>query len=82
MICDEHMLFEGRFYTVMRCGRGYEEYTDIEYEYGKLLIERKDPVLKEYLLYKTAELDKILCVHKGAEIIQKKDMCEEVLGCL
>jgi len=81
-IADEQMLFEGRFYTVMRCERGFEEYTDAEYEYGRLLIERKDSVLKQYLIYRITELEKILRMHESAEIIKEKNICGEVLNCM
>ena len=56
-IYDEKMLTDGgKYYTVIcaqpGCPHGYREY---EYRYGKVLIEKKDSVLYEYL---RSELDK------------------------
>jgi len=83
IIADEHMIYEGRFYTIMRCERGSEaEYSIAEYAFGKHLIERKDDVLKQYLQYRIAECEKILRMHEVAEVIKEKDMCGEVLACL
>lgn len=51
LITEEHMLKEdGKYYTVMRAVPGCQRYAlEVEYAYGKLLLERKDPILKEYL---------------------------------
>ena len=82
-ICNERMIFEGRFYTIIRCERGRDtEYSDVEYLLGKCLIERKDAVLKQYLQYRVAECERILRAHEVAEVIKDKNMCGEVLACL
>lgn len=83
MIADEHMILEGRFYTILSCERGRDTaYSNNEYIFGKHLIERKDDVLKQYLQFKIVECEKILRVHEVTEIIKEKDMCGEVLACL
>ncbi|MBR4016092.1 MAG: SAM-dependent methyltransferase [Anaerotignum sp.] len=50
-IAEEHMLKEeGKVYTLMRCVRGTEKYgREIDYLYGKQLLEKKDPLLREFL---------------------------------
>jgi len=59
-IANEHMLYEGRFYTILSCKPGQDsEYGIAEYLFGKILIERKDAVLKQYLEYRIAECVKI-----------------------
>jgi len=82
-IANEHMILEGKFYTILSCIPGRDsEYGTIEYEFGKLLIERKDTVLKQYLQYRIAECEKILRKHEVAEVIQKRNICGEVLACM
>lgn len=52
-IVEEEMVEEGgKFYPMMKAvyaepGEGYEEY---EYQYGKRLLERRHPILREFLL--------------------------------
>lgn len=50
-IAEEHMLEEdGKTYTLMRCVRGAERYEkEIEYLYGKRLLEKKEPLLRAFL---------------------------------
>ena len=96
MIANEHIIFEGRFYTILSCKRGSDvEYSDDEYAFGRLLIQRKDAVLKQYLQYRIAEYEKILRELNAAvllrpsqgktpaqSIMKEKNICEEVLDCL
>ena len=40
----------GKFYVIMKAVPGEEEkYSDIQYIYGKYLLDKKDHILKEYL---------------------------------
>lgn len=50
-IIEEKMLIdEEKYYTVMKVKSGKQEYNEVEfYEYGKYLLENKDPVLKMFL---------------------------------
>lgn len=52
-IAEEFMLTEdGKHYTGIRAVKGEEAYDkEIFYRYGKLLLEEKNPVLKEFLEY-------------------------------
>lgn len=91
-IADEKMLIDGdKFYTVINAIKGNEHYTEIEYLFGKKLIESKSEVLKEYI---EIELNKLLIVLKkmkdnGKEndsayerLISLKFSYEEVKKCL
>lgn len=50
-ITDEEMIYEdGKYYPVMRVIHGKMEYqTEAEYLYGKVLLQNRNPVLKEFL---------------------------------
>lgn len=52
-IVKEDMLTEdNKHYTIMKAKKGEEAYNkEIEYRYGKLLLEQKNPSLKEFLMY-------------------------------
>jgi tRNA (adenine22-N1)-methyltransferase len=51
VITDENMVFEeGKYYPVMRAEAGAMHYDrDIDYMYGRLLLEKKHPVLRDFL---------------------------------
>ena len=50
-ISEEKMLIDGgKYYTIIKAVSGVEQpYSSIEYEYGKLLIEEKNNILKQYI---------------------------------
>lgn len=50
-ISEEKMLIDGgKYYTIIKAVPGVEQpYSSIEYEYGKLLIEEKNNILKQYI---------------------------------
>lgn len=59
-ISDEAMVYEdGKYYNIIKAEPGKCEvfYNDIELLYGRLLLERKDAVLKEYLLLEKDKLN-------------------------
>lgn len=65
MICDA-----GKYYTVIRavkahksCEKEYED--EIYYLYGKLLIEERDSVLREYLVWKRRKKEQVLAGLEG-----------------
>lgn len=60
-IIKETMLMEdGKFYTVMKAVPGRMEYQSaVEFEYGKLLLEERHPVLYDYLIRERRLCDKI-----------------------
>ncbi len=60
-IIEEQMVEEdGKYYTILTATPGEEKYDrSADYLFGKKLIEKKDPVLKEYIQYKLQEFNKI-----------------------
>ena len=68
-IIDEDIVFEdGKYYPMMKvvCGQA-TAYNHIELQYGKCLLEKKHPVLKQFL---EAELQKLMVVLERLESIQ------------
>ncbi len=61
VITNEKMLVEdGKFYNVLKAlptETGGDIYSDTELMYGKLLLDEKNPVLKEYLIIERERLD-------------------------
>lgn len=64
-IVDENMICEdGKYYPMMKvlpggCVPGREEANPVYDSYGKLLLERKHPVLREFLLFRKKQLQQI-----------------------
>ncbi|MDO4301752.1 MAG: class I SAM-dependent methyltransferase [Clostridia bacterium] len=62
-IVNENMLIDGdKFYNIIDAEKGTEEYSEIEYLFGKCLIDSKSMILKEYA---EIELNKLLTVLKN-----------------
>jgi len=61
-ITDEKMVKDNKFYTVMRVEykKDNNTYTDMEYKYGKVLIDKKDKVLLDFLKKESGDMDKII----------------------
>lgn len=61
-ITDEAMVYDkNKYYVIIRAVKGMEEYfSECEYIYGKLLIDRKDEVFGNYLLKEKRRVEKIL----------------------
>lgn len=62
VINREEMLIDGgKFYVIMKAVKGEgAAYDDIELRYGRLLIDEKNPVLREYLLIQKEKYEDIL----------------------
>ena len=75
VIEDEEMLIDnGKYYTIISAVHGSEKYdSDIDYLYGKKLIEKKSPVLKEYLEKMKSKYEKIL-----SKTAEKSDTDESI----
>lgn len=60
-IVEEKMLIdEGKFYTIMRAVDGEETYArEVEYDYGKCLLEKRDEVLFQFLQKELVSYEKI-----------------------
>lgn len=61
-IVDEEMVLEdGKFYVIMKCERGEGAIKPVEALFGPGLIEKKHPVLLEYLKYEKRKNEELLC---------------------
>lgn len=60
-IIDEKMIIdEGKFYTIIKVVKGKDEiYSEEDYMYGKILIEKKDEVLMKYIFKEYNKVEKI-----------------------
>lgn len=91
---EEHMLKEdNKPYVLMRCEKGEEKYEkEIHYLYGKKLLEKKDPVLKELLLHEEGKYSRLFNNLKNnptenaqkrlPEVEEKLALMREALACL
>ena len=84
---------DGKIYTAISAVRGEDAvYTEGDYYFGKLLIESKNPILKEYIEFEHNKLNRVLSSlnDKNTEEINARrrelgrmiDIQEEVLKCL
>ena len=93
-IREEHTLKEeNKPYVLMRCERAEEHYDrEIEYLYGKRLLEKKDPILKEVLLHEEGKYSRLLenlkknptenAQKRLPEVERKLALMREALECL
>lgn len=60
-IIDEKMIIdEDKFYTIMKVVKGIDDiYSEEDYMYGKILIEKKDEVLMKYIFKEYNKVEKI-----------------------
>ena len=93
-IREEHTLKEeNKPYVLMRCERAEEHYDrEIEYLYGKRLLVKKDPILKEVLLHEEGKYSRLLeslkrnptenAQKRLPEVERKLALMREALECL
>jgi tRNA (adenine22-N1)-methyltransferase len=91
---NEEMLIEdNKYYTIISVIPGTEKYNSkIEYMLGKILIERKDPVLKKYLKMSIDKYKKIInqltnkntvsSMQRKEILVEEIKALEEVYNCL
>jgi tRNA (adenine22-N1)-methyltransferase len=84
---NEEMLIEdNKYYTIISAIPGQEKYNSkIEYMLGKILIERKNPVLKKYLemnIDKYAIIIKELSNNTTVSSVQRKEILLEEMKAL
>lgn len=71
---SEKMLKEGdKFYNIINAVKGCEEYTEIEYLFGKKLMEERSSVLKEYV---DTENNKLLTVLENMKNAAKENTAD------
>ncbi len=81
---EEDMVFEdGKYYPMMRVRPGEEaNYTKAELEYGRYLIQKKHPILKQFIKRELELKERVLLTleeKQGTHIeMRKKDLKEEV----
>lgn len=85
VIAEDMVLEDGKFYPMMKVINGQvSEYNTIEWRYGKLLLEEKHPILKEFLEKEIHVKEMILenlNKESGLHIeIRKKELQEELEG--
>lgn len=90
-ISNEQMINEeGHYYTIITAIPGQESYQrEVDYLFGRKLIEEKSPILKEYICDQLSKYDTIINNIQGyeTEAVQKKkeeaivfqNICKEVL---
>ena len=95
-IVDEEYIFDdNKYYTVLSCIQGRDSVYDCaDYIFGKVAIEKKDSMLKNYILFEIGKNIKILknikdaakgtqpAREKAKEVEKYIDICYEVLKCL
>lgn len=60
-IVEEKMVAEQeKFYTILKCEQGNEVYSELEYEYGKKLIEEGTVTFLAYLDIEKSKLEKVI----------------------
>ncbi len=91
---DEEMLIdEGKYYTVINAVKGNEKYeNEIEYFFGKCLINKKSEVLKKYAQFMADKTENIIknlsdnnsesAILKKSELEKENRLYREVLECL
>lgn len=84
-IIDEDMLTEdGKHYTAIYAKKGVECYlNEMEYRYGKVLLEKKNESLKEYLIYGIKKYREIIAKLQNQEYDRNKQRLSELdLECI
>lgn len=61
-IDNEEIVFdEKKYYNILSCSLGLDEiYTDIEYQFGRKLIDRKDSILKDSVLHEKNRVENLI----------------------
>lgn len=78
-IIDEQMVEDDhKFYTMMKVEKGFERYDlDMDYLYGKKLIDKKDPVLKAFLIKNIASCE---AIHDHLETVDSEKTRERLIS--
>lgn len=59
-IIDEKMIYEKKYYTIIKLKKGKSKYNKMELMYGPILLKNNDLVFKDYLDYKKVQLKQLL----------------------
>ena len=79
-ILDEDMLTEdGKHYTAIYAKKGEENYhNELEYRYGKILMQKKNESLKDFLIYGIKKYTEIIANLKSQEYDRNKQRLNEL----
>lgn len=76
IVNEEMLIDEGKFYSIIKAEKGIDkEYSETEYKYGAVLIEKKDVILEEFLLNK---LNKYKVIQKHIKEEKSKKSLERL----
>lgn len=81
---EEMLVDEGKYYTVMSAVQGREDpYSKCQYMFGKINLDKKSTVLKQYLKYRLKNFEKIRdeLARAGSEksIIKEKQIKKDIM---
>ena len=80
-ICREEMVLEdGKFYPMMQCCPGRMELTEAQAQFGPRLMEKYDPILREYLLWRRVILNSNLASLERSGSPRAEDRRREISG--
>lgn len=92
IIAEDIFKDEGKIYNIIVCEKGNDTfYSDKDYIFGKLPIEEKNSVLKEFILHETNRMRKVAdglisdeehILKRKNELLDKCRIYEEVSACL
>ncbi|MDA3847812.1 MAG: class I SAM-dependent methyltransferase [Vallitaleaceae bacterium] len=79
-IIEENMIIdENQYYNILICEKGLEVYnSQTQYQYGKLLIDMKHPVLISYLVRKLDTIKTILDKMESADLVETCTIIERI----
>lgn len=79
VILDENMIYEdGKFYPMMKAVRGKSDYSELEYRYGPVLLEKCHPVLRAYLDREKDKLQIIEDALRGNDSVSARERSVEI----
>lgn len=84
-LIDEGIVFDDKYYHVLKYIKGQENLNELEIEYGPILLKRKDKLFIEYLNKCLNKLDKILFkenidIDKKDKLLNKKKQILEIIN--
>mgnify|MGYP005795953637 FL=1 len=88
---EEMVLEEGKFYTILSAKPGQDvPYGPLDYGYGRCLMERRHPVLRQYLLWRLGQIQLVeehlrqgtsqAAKERQAALAKEREEMTEVLG--
>ena len=84
-IVKERIVFDEKYYNVLLCKKGEEKLSDIEYKYGKYLLDNKDETFINYLMSQRQYYLRILALEtidetKRTLLNNNIDEIDDILG--